>query len=78
MNEDEAMALVLRYARQFYKADAVYVPQLVLRFAAYCLQQMSEVISANLARRYGTGSEDCYAVHVQTDGNKAEVCYLRA
>jgi hypothetical protein len=52
MNDDEAMALVLRYARQFYKSDAVYVPQPILQFAAYCLQQMSVTISAALASRF--------------------------
>jgi len=46
MNEDEAMALVFRYARQFFKTDSVYLPPIVLRFAAYCLQAMSEQIFA--------------------------------
>jgi hypothetical protein len=48
MNEDESMALALRYAREFFKGDAVYIPQITLAYCAYALQQMSYAVVGRL------------------------------
>ena len=44
MNDDEAMALAFRYARQFFKSDANNIPELTMLFGAYCIQQITEMV----------------------------------
>ena len=57
MNDDESMALALRYAREFFKSDAPYLPEVTLRYCAYALRALALAVMSSRLRVQPDGGD---------------------